>query len=75
MAFENKYVDFGVIKVEKNRAGENTVNIYFTQQSFLTLNTSGGVPVSANWAGDQVVVHFSDGKVRKYSAQQSFQNI
>jgi hypothetical protein len=39
------------------------------------MNTSDGVPVSANWARDQVVIHFKDGKVRKYSAQQSFQNI
>jgi hypothetical protein len=67
MAFDKKYQNYGVIKIENN-----TVRLYESQQNYLTLNTSGGIPVMANWAGDTVNVTMSDGKVRKYSMQQSY---
>ena len=47
MAFDKKYQNYGVIKIENN-----TVRLYESQQNFLTLNTSGGIPILANWAGD-----------------------
>jgi len=68
MAFDRKYQNYGVIKIEGG-----TVRLYESQQNFLTLNTSGGTPVSAFWAGDCVVVSMADGKARRYSMQQTFQ--
>lgn len=68
MAFDRKYQNYGVIKIEGG-----TVRLYESQQNFLTLNTSGGTPVSAFWAGDCVVVGMADGKARRYSMQQTFQ--
>jgi hypothetical protein len=67
MAFDKKYQNFGVVKVENN-----TVRLYESQQNYLTLNTSGGTPVSANWSGENVNVTMADGKVRKYSLQQTY---
>jgi len=59
MAFDKKYQNYGVIKIENN-----TVRLYESQQNYLTLNTSGGIPVMANWAGDTVNVTMSDGKIK-----------
>jgi hypothetical protein len=67
MAFDKKYQNFGVVKVENG-----TVRLYESQQNYLTLNTSGGTPVSANWSGESVIVKMVDGKVRKYTLQQSY---
>ena len=67
MAFDKKYQNYGVIKIENG-----TVRLYESQQNFLTLNTSGGTPVSAHWAGENVIVNMSDGKVRRYSLQQTY---
>lgn len=67
MAFDKKYQNYGVVKIENG-----TVRLYESPQNYLTLNTSGGTPVSANWAGENVVVTMSDGKVRKYSLQQTY---
>lgn len=67
MAFDKKYQNFGVVKVENN-----TVRLYESQQNYLTLNTSGGTPLSASWSGENVIVTMADGKVRKYSLQQTF---
>jgi hypothetical protein len=70
MAFDKKYQNFGVVKVENK-----TVRLYESQQNFLTLNTSGGTPVAAVWSGDTVNVTMEDGKVRKYSLQQTYMTI
>ena len=67
MAFDKKYQNYGVIKIENG-----TVRLHESQQNFLTLNTSGGTPISAHWAGENVIVNMADGKVRRYTLQQSF---
>jgi hypothetical protein len=67
MGFDKKYQNYGVIKVENG-----TVRLYESQQNYLTLNTSGGIPVSAHWSGENVIVTMRDGKVRRYTLQQSF---
>jgi hypothetical protein len=67
MAFDKKYQNYGVIKIENG-----AVRLYESQQNYLTLNTSGGTPVSANWAGENVIVNMADGKVRRYTLQQSY---
>ncbi len=66
MAFDKKYQNYGVIKIENG-----SVRLYESQINYLTLNTSGGTPVAANWAGENVIVTMADGKVRKYSLQQT----
>jgi hypothetical protein len=70
MAFDKKYQSYGVIKIENG-----TVRLYESQQNFLTLNTSGGTPVSAHWSGDAVIVNMADGKVRRYTLQQTYTTI
>lgn len=70
MAFDKKYQNYGVIKIENN-----TVRLYESQQNYLTLNTSGGTPVSAHWAGEAVIVQMADGKVRRYTLQQTYTTI
>ena len=67
MAFDKKYQNYCVIKIENGN-----VRLYESQQNFLTLNTSGGTSVSANWACENVIVNMADGKVRRYSLQQTF---
>ncbi len=67
MAFDKKYQNFGVIKIENG-----SVHLYESQQNFLKLNTSGGTPISAQWAGENVIVNMADGKARRYTLQQSF---
>jgi hypothetical protein len=67
MAFDKKYQNYGVVKVENN-----AVHLYESQQNRLTLNTSGGTPVSAVWSGENVIVTMADGKVRRYTLQQSY---
>ena len=70
MAFDKKYQNYGVVKVENG-----TVRLYESQQNYLTLNTSGGTPVSAVWSGENVNVTMADGKVRRYTLQQSYTTI
>lgn len=67
MAFEKKHQDYGVIKIENG-----SVLLYESQQNFLKLNTSGGTPILAQWAGENVIVKMADGKTRRYTLQQSF---
>ena len=67
MAFDKKYQNFGVVKLENG-----TVRFYESQQNYLTLNTSGGTPVSANWSGENIIVKMSNGKFRKYTLQKSY---
>lgn len=67
MAFDKKYQNYGVVKVENGN-----VRLYESQQNYLTLNTSGGTAVSANWSGENVIVTMADGKVRKYTLQQTY---
>lgn len=67
MAFDKKYQNYGVVKVENGN-----VRLYESQQNYLTLNTSGGIAVSANWSGENVIVTMADGKVRKYTLQQTY---
>jgi hypothetical protein len=67
MAFDKKYQNYGVIKVENG-----TVKLYESSQNYLTLNTSGGTPIAAKWSGENVLVTMADGKIRNYFLQQSF---
>ncbi len=67
MAFDNKYQNYGVIKIESNR-----VNLFESSQNYLTLNTGGETPLSAHWAGEAVIVNLANGKVRRYTTQQSY---
>jgi hypothetical protein len=67
MAFDKKYQNYGVIKIENG-----SVRLYESQINYLTLNTSGETPVAANWSGENVIVTMADGKVRKYTLQQTY---
>ena len=67
MAFDKKYQNYGVIKIENG-----SVRLYESQINYLTLNMSGGTPVAANWSGENVIVTMADGKVRKYTLQQTY---
>ncbi len=69
MAWDSKFYNFGVLKVE----GKN-VKVYSSQSSYVTVSV--GEPVTnANWAGGELNVSLVKGKVRRYSSQSSYTTI
>lgn len=69
MAWDSKYVNYRVAKVE----GEK-VKVYHDQFSYTTISV--GKPINyAIWAGGELCVYLSDGKVRRYKDQFSFRVI
>ena len=66
MAWESKYVNFGVLKIEGN-----LVRVHFLPQSYVTIDV-GERPVSANWSNGEINIALSNGKVRRYSSYQSY---
>jgi len=69
MAWDSKFYNFGVLKVE----GKN-VKVYSSQSSYVTVSV--GEPItSASWAGGELNVTLAKGKVRRYSSQSSYTTI
>lgn len=66
MAWDSKYVNFGVVKVEGDK-----VKVYLDRFSYVTISI--GKPVTnAIWTGGELNVYTSDGKVRRYKDQHSY---
>lgn len=69
MAFDSKYVKFGVIKVEGDK-----VKLYANSNTYITVNV-GKTVTNASWSGDELNVSMSDGKVRRYKNQNTYNTI
>lgn len=66
MAFDKKYVDSGILKIEGQR-----IKVYSTGGTYIMINTGYEVR-SANWAGSELIVHLVNGKVRRYSYEGAY---
>jgi len=66
MAWDSKYVNYGVAKVEGDK-----VKVYHDKFSATTISV--GKPIKyAIWAGNELCVYLLDGKVRRYKDQFSY---
>jgi hypothetical protein len=66
MAWDSKFIEFGVAKVEGDK-----VKVFKDKFTYNTLSI--GKPVKyAIWTGSELTVYLSDGKVRKYKDQFTF---
>ena len=69
MAWDSKYIAFGVIKIQGDR-----VHLYSSRDNYATISV--GKPVnSAIWAGGFLNVNLADGKVRRYSSRDNYSTI
>ena len=69
MAWDSKFFNYGVIKVEGN-----SVKIYKDQYTYSTIHV--GQPVNnASWAGGELNVSLASGKVRRYKDQYTYSTI
>ena len=69
MAFDKKYSQFGVLKIDGT-----IVKVYSDSGSFTSIHVWEKI-VNASWAGDFVIVTVEGGKVRRYSDIGSFTTI
>jgi len=69
MAWDSKFINFGVVKIEGNN-----VKVYRDTSNYTTI--SCGKPVNnASWAGGELNVSLSDGKVRRYRDSSNYSTI
>jgi len=69
MAWDSKFVNFGVVKIEGNK-----VKVYRDSSNYTTVSI--GSPVnSANWAGGELNVSLATGKVRRYRDSSNYSTI
>jgi hypothetical protein len=69
MAWESKFINFGVIKID----GKN-VKVYCDTSSNRTISVGEEV-TNANWAGGELNVTLKSGKVRRYKDTSSYKTI
>ena len=63
MAWDSKYVNFGVVKVEGDK-----VKVYKDKFTYITISI-GKTATNAIWTGGELNVYTFDGKVRRYRDQ------
>lgn len=66
MAWDKKYIDFGVVKTDKK-----TIKVYKDQFTAIPLTMDSNVK-NALWTGDELTVYLENGKVRRYKDQFSY---
>jgi hypothetical protein len=69
MAWDRKYSDFGVLKIEGERV------VVFCNSYTRTSVNVGKKVVSAIWSGGDLLVTLADGKVRRYPNDYTFSTI
>ena len=69
MAWDSKYVNFGVLKIDGTK-----VKVYKDQVNYFSLNVSKPV-TNAIWAGGELNIYMSDGKVRRYKDMTNYVTI
>jgi hypothetical protein len=69
MAWDSKFINFGVVKIDKDK-----VKVYKDQNNYTTVSV--GKPVTnATWAGGELNVAMADGKVRRYKDQNNYTTV
>jgi hypothetical protein len=69
MSWTKQQKDFGILKIDKQ-----TVKIYSTQSSYSTINVGQEIR-DVRWNGDVLLVSLTNGKVRRYKTQSSYDTI
>jgi len=69
MAWDSKYINFGVVKIE----GYN-VKVYKDSSNYTTIYVGSAVN-NANWAGGELNVTLATGKVRRYKDSSNYTTI
>lgn len=69
MAWDSKFINFGVVKIEGDK-----VKVYKDSSNYTTISVGKQV-TSANWAGGELNVSMSDGKVRRYRDSSNYSTI
>ncbi len=69
MAWDRKYPDYGVLKIEGDK-----VVIFCNSYTRTSVNVGKKVN-SAHWAGADLIVNLADGTVRKYPNDYTFSTI
>lgn len=70
MPFEQKYVNYGVIKIDNER-----LRIYKDKSDYMTLPIPGQKIMNAIWSGGAIVVTLADGKIRRYRDPSNYSTI
>lgn len=60
MSWDNKFIQFGVVKFENS-----IIKVYSDRYNYVTINTNSPIS-SVSWAGGELNVTLTDGKVRRY---------
>jgi hypothetical protein len=69
MAWDSKYVNYGVVKIDGSK-----VKVYKDSSNYTTISV--GKPVTAaSWAGGELNISMSDGKVRRYKDSSNYTTI
>lgn len=66
MAFDKRYVDSGILKIDGKK-----IKVYSTGGTHITIDAGSDVR-SANWSGNELIVHLDNGKTRRYSYEGSY---
>jgi hypothetical protein len=69
MAWDSKFFNFGVLKIEGK-----TVKVYSDKYSYTTISVGEDI-TNANWAGGELNISLKNGKVRRYSDKYSYKTI
>ncbi len=69
MAWDSKFINFGVVKIE----GKN-VKVYKDTSNYSTISVGEEI-TNANWAGGELNVALKSGKVRRYRDTSNYSTI
>lgn len=69
MGWDKKYINYGVVKINKNN-----IKVYKDQFTAIPISTDSSVR-NALWTGDELTVYLENGKVRKYVDQFTYKVI
>lgn len=69
MAWDKKYIDYGVVKIDKKN-----MKVYKDQFTAIPISTDSIIR-NALWTGSELTVYLENGKVRKYIDQFTYRVI
>ncbi|MFN8366523.1 MAG: hypothetical protein U0Y96_04690 [Candidatus Kapaibacterium sp.] len=69
MAWESKYYNYGVVKIDGNN-----VKVYYDQSNYITIYVNEQI-TQVSWAGGELNVSLANGNVRRYSDQSNYTTI
>lgn len=71
MAWDKRYVDFGIVKIHSS----NRLQIYRDRDNYEFLTVGNENITDARWTGDNLSVWLSSGKVRRYRDSNNYTTI